>query len=1114
MLRRLTYSILCLLLLQGAAYAQLTTGTVQGTVQDQSNAIVPGVELALLNVDTNLALTQHTNNLGAYVFSNVPPGTYRLRAILDGFKTAETTGLVVEVNRNTVVNVTIEPGDLKESVQVVAAADIIDTQSSVVRTNIASKMITELPSDSRNPLGFAEMAPGVDLNANALTGGSQMLGLGGVSANVSGARQQQNTFYLDGADNSSIRLNEGLQAPNVEAIAEVQVVTNSNSAEYGRQPGGYFNIITKSGTNDLHGSGFFYFRDAALNANEWQRNRSGLQKPAANMRQTGGTAGGPVFRDKTFFFGSYQRFTDQSTITSSTIRYPSAKMIAGDFSEFQGQLFHPITKLPIPNNNLAAAGLVDPVAQKIAAELIPTVGKLGDRLVWDHTTPAENQEFLAKVDHNVSVAQRLNFSYFGTRGDTVVVPGGASGHPKYALGANKVAQNTVSGRHTWTMDAQTTLESGFSFAQFDFNSAADPSTTGRDLSDFGANWPEPIRGGIKTLPALNITDGPNPGQVGGDKYKQGSFRGTVTMGRTKGAHYMRFGFEIQRSGLSRLDLVSDSDFRFLGRFTNQGNNVTARFPNELFARSFADYMTGWTEFFAARGPRNNSLPVWGYFGFAQDQWRVNRKLTLNYGLRYEIWGAFREANGQAAGFVEGHKSDRFPKAPLHMAFEGDKGIPPGFIKQDRNNFAPRVGIAYDPVGDNRTVLRAGYGMYYAFPGALIRTNATDEFPVSPRLQGFEARLGNPWLTSVTPRWTTLPVPFPDNALDWVQEADFQPPFPRMISYASDFGTPMSHQWNITAEREIHSGVTATLGYVANVSRNLLQTIPFDYGVFKNLPNGAPPSASAANINARQPFPDYGPTSLRVETTGVIDYHSLQASSNVRVGDLNGRFTYVYAHDFGNGGGSSTSVQDEDPNGFTTQADNPADPMSGYGRRSRIHTIRAFYTYEVPFLKTNTGWAGRLLGRWQISGSTTFNSGQPINVILGYDANFDGITTSHQDRPDLVAPITYTKGSTADKMQRYFDPSSFKAPVITAQNTFGNLPRNALFAPGTWNSSLVLIKSFEVRNGMRAQFRLEAYNWLNHANLAAPVTNMSRGDFGRILTKSGNRTMQMGVLFRF
>ena len=196
------------------------------------------------------------------------------------------------------------------------------------------------------------------------------------------------------------------------------------------------------------------------------------------------------------------------------------------------------------------------------------------------------------------------------------------------------------------------------------------------------------------------------------------------------------------------------------------------------------------------------------------------------------------------------------------------------------------------------------------------------------------------------------------------------------------------------------------------------------------------------------------------------------------------------------------------------ADNPADPQSGYGRRSRIHTFRAFYTYELPFLKTHSGWAGRLLGRWNISGSTTINSGQPINVILGYDANFDGITTSPQDRPDLVGDITYTGGSSADQMARYFDPSAFKAPVITAQNTFGNLPRNALFGPGNWTSSLALIKSFDVGRGMRAQFRAEAYNWLNHADLDAPVTNMSRGDFGQILTKSGNRTLQMGVLFRF
>ena len=502
MLRSFVCLALGVLILQGLVYAQLTTGTVQGTVQDPSGAVAPRVELTLWNVDTNLTLVQQTNSVGAYVFSNVPPGAYRLSAKLEGFKTSETTGLVVEVNRNTVVNITIEPGDLTQRVEVNAAADIIDTQSSVVRTNIGAKLITELPSDSRNPLKFAELAPGVELQTGSLTSGSQVLGLGGVRANVSGARQQQNTFYLDGADNSTIRQNEGLQVPNVEAIQEVQVVTNSNSAEYGRQPGGYFNVITKAGTNELHGSGFFYFRDAAFNANEWQRNRQGLKTPDAKMRQWGGAAGGPIFRDKTFFFGSYQRFTDQATITSSTIRYPSQRMIAGDFSEFQGQLYHPVTQQPIPNNNLAAAGVVDPVAQKIARELIPTVGRLGDRLVWDFNTPPRNNEFLGKIDHNLSGAQRLNFSYFGTRGSSVVVPSGASGHPKYALGADQVRQNTFAGRHTWTVNPQSILETQFSFAQFNYASTADPSTTGRDLSDFGPTGRNPFAAASARCPSF------------------------------------------------------------------------------------------------------------------------------------------------------------------------------------------------------------------------------------------------------------------------------------------------------------------------------------------------------------------------------------------------------------------------------------------------------------------------------------------------------------------------------------------------------------------------------------------------------------------------------------
>ncbi|MDX2151303.1 MAG: carboxypeptidase regulatory-like domain-containing protein [Bryobacteraceae bacterium] len=1101
------------LLLAATVYAQLTTGTVQGRVIDPSGAVVAGVELSLVQTATNLTFQQTTNAEGLYVFNNVPPGEYSLRTKYASFKSTVINNINVEVNRNTSIAVTIEPGDLQQRVEVNAAAEIIDTQSAVVRTNIGAQMLTVLPSPSRNPLAFAEMAPGVNMNTGALTGGSQVLGLTGVSANVSGGRQQQNTFYLDGADNSTIRRNEGLQMPNVEAIAEVQVVTNTNSAEYGKQPGGYFNVITKSGTNDLHGSGFWFFRDPSLNANEWQRNTRGLARPTTDLRQVGGTIGGPIRRDQTFFFGSFQNFADQAVITSQTTRYPTAALINGDFSAFTGQLYHPDTRQPLPNNRIPSE-LLDPVAVRIARELIPTVPNLGDRYVYEFQTPPNNNEFLAKGDHNLTSSQRLNVSYFGTRGDTGVLPGAPRALPNLNPGANKVSQNTLSGRHTWLASSRSVLESQFSYAHFLFNSAPDSSAVGRDVSTYGANWPQPVTGGRQLMPDIEILDSFNSPQLTGGEIDQKNYRGTVSLAQTRGAHMLKFGGEVQRSAVRRYDPADASQFRFQGRFSNRGVGPSGTVANALFSHSFADFMMGRVENFTANGQIEYSLPVWGYFGFAQDQWRASRKLTLNFGLRYEIWSAFKEDEGRASAFVEGHQSDQFPNVPRNVAFQGDRGIRDGFIPQDRNNFAPRIGVAYDVFGDNKTVIRGGYGLYYAFPGAQIRTFSTEEWPQRPSIQGFEARLNNPWLTSVTPKFTSLPAPFPENTLDWIRNTRFAPPYPRIIAFNDEFTTPVSHQYNVTVEREIRNGVTANIGYVASLGRNLLQGIPFNYARFRTV-NGQPPSSAAANIVARLAFPDFSQFSIRNDTRAKSNYHSLQASSNVRLGGLNFRVTYVYARDFGDSGGArGFTTPDEDPTGFTTQANNPANPSGEYGRRSRLHTFRAFYAYDLPFLRGSKTVAARVLGGWQISGSTSIFSGDPIDITLGYDANFDAITSRPQDRPDLVAPIRYTGGSPDAQMRRYFDPSSFARPVITENYLFGNLMRNALYSPGRWSTDLALIKNFAITERFRAQFRAEAYNWVNHPNLDDPVTSMSAGDFGRILTKSGNRTMQMGLRVSF
>lgn len=303
-----------------------------------------------------------------------------------------------------------------------------------------------------------------------------------------------------------------------------------------------------------------------------------------------------------------------------------------------------------------------------------------------------------------------------------------------------------------------------------------------------------------------------------------------------------------------------------------------------------------------------------------------------------------------------------------------------------------------------------------------------------------------------------------------------------------------------------------MAYVANRGRNLLRGFPFNFARFRNLPDGTPPSLDATNIIARQPFPDYSRFSIRMDTDSVSDYDSLQAWANFRTGSLMTRVIYTYVSHFGDGGGIF-STPDEDIEGFTTTVDNPADPSGEYGRAARKHAFRAFWVYDLPVFRS-AGAVGRFLGGWQISGNLYVHSGNPLNVILGYDANFDAITSRPQDRPDLVGTIRYTSGSADTKMLQYFDRSAFGKPAITAQRTNGNLPRNALFSPGRWGSDLALLKNFRITERQTVQLRAESFHWLNHPLLDTPGNSMSAGDFARILTRSANRTMQIGLRYGF
>ncbi len=1089
------HSLLALLLgllVVAPVWGDSTTGTVHGVVKEQSGGVIPGVEVLLINQGTNVRTTVLSDDEGGFVLNLVPPGQYALEVSHPGFRTAVVKGVLVEINKNTRVDVLLTVGELSNSIEVLASATTqrIDTRSAQVGTNVAEHYVSELPSFSRNALEYALMAPGVELDTSQIAGGSQVLNIQGTYASVNGNRNQRNSFYLDGSDNSGSYRNSALQFPNPDAVREVQVSTSNTSAEFGRQSGGTFNVVTKSGTNEFHGSGFYFFRNKNLNANSWSRNRNASPRPDDNWRQLGGTLGGPIWKDRTFFFASFMAFRDKNAGYQSTHRFPTAKMLAGDFSEIPGQLYDPVTKQAIPNNDLKAANLIDPAALAYA-KLLPTVAQFGDRFIWDFERPMSNHEALAKVDHQINSANSLAFSYFRTWGNAEYPDqDGAINHvPAAGPQLNTSHQTTIAGRHAWTISPQFVLENRLSVAIH----VADRvnANLGKDLADFGAsNYPLAQEGARKYQPQITISDGFNTRQGWLSLFDQANYRFGSTVTWITGSHNLKLGGEAQRDKVRQFNDQDSAQFDFDGRYSSLNKQ------KGKFGWAFADFMMGRTYNFSVRGILDYDVYSWSNFFFAQDTWKLTPRLTLTPGLRYEFYMPPQEKNQKLNTFIDGFQSTLYPNAPRHMAFVGDPGVPEGLYAQDWNNLAPRIGLAYDVTGDGRTALRGGFGAYYSFNAAQIKMLVTEQNPWRPNAVGSEALFKDPWLTSTSPVYTTPPTPFDPNPSTY----KWPSLVPRLVGFADDFATPYTLQWNFALEREIRSGLTLTAGYVGNRGYKLTQILPANFPLWK-----AGATDSAVNMDSRRPYSEYREIHL-MHTRAKSWYDSLQVTGDVQLfGWLSNRLSYVLAKGFDVAG---------DPNNANVQTANPLDPDGEKAQSGRRHTFRSFYIVDLPFLRNDPRLVGRILGGWQISGKAYMGTGRPQNVTLGLDWNYDGISG---DRPDLVAPIQYARLENPNGTYQWLDVA--QSPFATPgggvdHNVWGNLARDAVWGPGTWNVDLALSKDFQMREAMKIQIRLEGYNVFNNNNLDNPNLNMRSADFNKILTRSGSREMQVGLRFVF
>jgi hypothetical protein len=1073
--------VLATLLACVSVSAQSTSGAVRGEVLDQSDAKIAGAAVELVNTATGLAYQQVTGEHGEFQFNLVPPGTYSIRASSAGFQTVTTSGLLVEVNRTLQVPLRLAIGATTETVNVVAESATVDTSSARVSTNVAEKYVVELPSSTRNALSFAEMAPGVQL----IRTGSQIISNEGNYATVNGLRRGANVFYMDGTDNTGSFRNSALQFPNPEAVQEVQVSTANTSAEFGKQPGGVFNVITKSGTNKFRGSGFYFMRNAAFNANTWARNASGTARPADNVKQGGGTFGGPIRKNQTFFFTSFMIYRDKTADFQNTRQFATPAMVRGDFSQFPRQLYHPDTGQPLAGNQIPAS-LLDPVAQKLVARM-PTVNNLGERFVWSYVNPIRNAEVLGKIDHNFGSAHQLQLTYFTTTGgQEQPATAGLGNVPSWGPQIDTSRQHTSAVRHSWVVTPRLLVQSRFALAHHEIT--RDNANIGQSLAEFGSLWP-PVRNNVKLyLPNVVVSDGFAARQgAAGDRFSQQNYRIVSSASWTLGTHTLKFGGEFQRDSINNYKEADAAEIQFDGRSSSRPAGAVSGGIG-VFGYSMADFLMGRSSSISVQGVRDYLLTTLSYYAFLEDEWRMNRRLTLTSGLRYEVYSPPREQQDRLSTFIPGHRSDLYPNSPPGLAFVGDRGIAEVY-RWDRNNFGPRLGLAFDPTGTARTAIRAGFGVYFGYLAAQPKMLAGEQAPWQTTATGGETlNLTDPWGTSRTVRYTAPPTPFSTDPARFnyparVQGRGFNP----------DFATPYTLQWNVSVQHQLRPGINVQAGYVANRGIKLFQNIE------GNLPLWTP-DASLTNLHNRRPFANY--TTIGVMATRSRSwYDSLQLSGDWRLGGLLSRVTYVF--------GKSIALNDEDIGQPGGGGANPLDLDLDKAENGQRHVFRYFYVYDIPLFKDRNTWLSRVAGGWQVSGSIFAATGFPLDVQLGEDWNFDGVS---RDRPNQIAPIRYTSGSRQDRMRRYFDLSSFGVPAT--RNTFGNLGRNALKGPGTWNIDAAILKNFVIREGFRAQLRGEAYNLANHPNMTAPVTNMRSVDFGRVLLLDGNRTMQMGLRLIF
>jgi hypothetical protein len=1088
-----TAAILCVIALTAAASALAqATAQISGTVRDEGGGVLPGVDVTLVNANTGISRSAVTDASGQYALTNLPLGPYRLAVALSGFRTFERTGIVLQVGSAPTINVTLVIGALTETVSVEAAAPLIDTQRAGIGEVVTTDAIVELPLNGRNPVDLITLAGAAVQTGTASTRSFQGT-MGGQAIAVAGGLSFGTAYLLDGAMHNNPYDNLNLPLPFPEALQEFRVETGALSAGSGIHSGASINAVTRSGTNVFHGDLFEFWRNHRLNATRPFAARGpdgGRQGDGLNRNQFGGTLGGPIQADRLFFFGAYQGSLIRQTPSDNIDFVPSAQMLAGDFSAAASPACAAggvTLRAPFVNNRVDPA-LFSPVALNLARRLPSTTDPCG-RVVYGLARNTDEGQMVTRLDFQLNASQGLFGRYMATLFDSPPPLQSTDNLLTSTQGGfDNAAQSTTFG-HTWVLSNTSVNSLRFAWNNTRIHRLHEPIFSGPEL---GVNM-------FSYLDDYFILNVGGAFGIGSGVQNEARFDTTtwqigddVTL--IKGSHQLSFG-----ANLAYWDTFNTANVRSPGSFTVNG---------QVTGLALADFLLGNVSQFIQAAPNFLDMHQW-YSGFyAADTWRLRPNVTLNYGLRWEPFFPQQIDNGFIYNFFpdrfeQGLRSTVFRNAPPGFVYPGDDafvGDASGMNKQWRN-LAPRVGLSWDPGGDGRTSIEAGYSLGYDFVNAQYHLNTSIAPPWGADVRLFNTSLDDPFAG------------FPGgNPFPFVFDADAEfPAFGQFLAIDPNAANPQKHTWNVGIERQVGGNVAVSATYIGNRTVNLWNMRALNPGVFLGLGpctlNGQffPTCSTQANLNQRRLLSLENPEEGRFighldahDDSGRQVYNGLLLSVRRRAPSglsLSGNYTLSKCE-----GHPVTSL----PNVGTGWSE-PSNPDRDYGACESDIRHLVNVSAGVPTPEFEAPLARALGSGWRINGILRARSGDALTVSTGQDRAMTGIVTNQRANQILDDP--YGARTTSQWLNR----AAFAQPAL---GTFGDTLRGAYRGPGRWTIDLVLARMFPLPGTRRLEVRAEAFNVTNNFIRENPVTNLQNATFGQILSAGDPRILQLGVKFGF